>query len=154
MLVLRDVEGGSSSGAVAWRRICSCPAPDTVRSSSSRPRCDGHDFARITRELGETAASECVPILLHEAGFIVARRPGWSLADVANGVPERVRIKAQIAGSSRGAPATGDFVLGRSTLDVLATVIERTSAIQVGAALAAAIIWSRSSGEWSSNTSA
>lgn len=75
--------------------------------------------------------------LLRETEFIVAARPGFSLADVANALPESLRPAQEVAKPFRKQPATGDVVLGGVTLHLLADTHENVSATQVRAAAAA-----------------
>jgi hypothetical protein len=53
--------------------------------------------------------------LFRECPFIVASRPGYSLADVANALPERLRPKAAVTKPFAKQPAKGDLVLGRDS---------------------------------------
>lgn len=72
--------------------------------------------------------------LLREVDFIVASRPGFSLADVALALPQSMRPRD--AAPFRHQPATGDLVLGRVKLHILAGVKENVSATQVRSSLA------------------
>ncbi|MGI9102882.1 MAG: nicotinate (nicotinamide) nucleotide adenylyltransferase [Terriglobales bacterium] len=72
--------------------------------------------------------------LLREVEFIVASRPGYSLADVANALPESVRPKSEVTRPFRKRPASGDLAIGGVTLHLLADVSEDVSATQVRAA--------------------
>ena len=72
--------------------------------------------------------------LLREVEFIVASRPGFSLADVVRALPPSMRPKD--AAPLRHRPATGDLVIGRVTLHLLAGVAENVSATQVRSSLA------------------
>jgi nicotinate-nucleotide adenylyltransferase len=75
--------------------------------------------------------------LLREVEFIVASRPGFSLADVALALPQSMRPKDYDAVPlRRRRPATGELVLDRVTLHVLAGVKENVSATQVRSSLA------------------
>ena len=49
--------------------------------------------------------------LLKECEFIVASRPGYSLADVANALPEKVRPAAHVTKPFQKQAAVGDLVL-------------------------------------------
>ena len=75
--------------------------------------------------------------LLREAEFIVAARPGFSLADVANALPESLRPAKEVTKPFTHQPATGDVVLGGVTLHLLADTHENVSATQVRSAAAA-----------------
>jgi nicotinate-nucleotide adenylyltransferase len=74
--------------------------------------------------------------LLREVEFIVASRPGFSLADVARALPRSMRPTNEVAAPFRHQPATGDLVLGRITLHILAGVKQNVSATQVRSSLA------------------
>ena len=72
--------------------------------------------------------------LLREVEFIVASRPGFSLADVALALPRSMRPKDAVP--FRHQPATGDLVLGGVTLHILAGVAENVSATEIRQAAA------------------
>ena len=74
--------------------------------------------------------------LLREVEFIVASRPGFSLADLVRALPQSMHPREAVAQPVRRQPATGDLVLGRVTLHMLAGVKENVSATQVRSALA------------------
>jgi len=74
--------------------------------------------------------------LLREAEFIVASRPGFSLADVARALPESLRPGDAITRPFAHQPATGDLALGRVTLHILANLEENVSATQIRQAAA------------------
>lgn len=82
--------------------------------------------------------------LLRESEFIIAARPGFSLADVAQSLPESVRPKPEVTRAFQEQPATGDVVLGGVTLHLLADTHEKVSATQVRAAATAG----RAVGRW------
>jgi nicotinate-nucleotide adenylyltransferase len=67
--------------------------------------------------------------LLREVEFIVASRPGFSLADVARALPRSMRPKDAVP--LRRQPKTGDLVLGRVKLHILAGVEENVSATEI-----------------------
>lgn len=75
--------------------------------------------------------------LLREVEFIVASRPGFSLADVAQALPESMRPREAVTRPFRHQPATGDLALGGVTLHILADVEEKASATEIRKALAA-----------------
>ncbi len=72
--------------------------------------------------------------LLREVEFIVASRPGFSLAEVALALPQSMRPKD--SAPFRHQPATGDLVLGSVTVHILAGVKENVSATQIRSSLA------------------
>ncbi len=84
----------------------------------------------------EFAAWHDPEALLREVEFIVASRPGFSLADVANALPEGLRPKPAVAKTLRKQPAVGDIVLPGATIHFLEEVHEKVSATQVRAAAA------------------
>lgn len=69
--------------------------------------------------------------LFHECPFIVASRPGYSLADVANALPERLRPKAAVTKPFSRQPATGDLVLPGATVHLLDGVQQNVSATAI-----------------------
>ncbi len=74
--------------------------------------------------------------LLREVEFIVASRPGFSLADVARALPESMRPKDAVTAPFAQRPATGDLAVGGVTLHILAGVDEKASATQIRSSLA------------------
>ena len=74
--------------------------------------------------------------LLREVEFIVASRPGFSLADIARALPESMRPKHAVTRPFANKPATGDLVVGGVTLHILAGVEEKASATQIRSSLA------------------
>ena len=75
--------------------------------------------------------------LFAECEFIVASRPGYSLADIANSLPERLRPAAHITKPFEKQPARGDLVLQGVTLHVLDGVHQAISATAIREAVAA-----------------
>lgn len=69
--------------------------------------------------------------LFRECEFIVASRPGYSLADVANALPERLRPKAAVTKPFAKQPATGDLVLPGATVHLLDGVQQNVSATAI-----------------------
>jgi len=75
--------------------------------------------------------------LLAECEFIVASRPGYSLADVANALPERLRPKTAVTKPFAKQAATGDLVLPGATVHLLEGVNQNISATVIREAIAA-----------------
>jgi nicotinate-nucleotide adenylyltransferase len=75
--------------------------------------------------------------LFSEVEFIVASRPGYSLADVANSLPEKLRPAAHITKPFEKQPARGDLVLNGATVHVLDGVHQAISATTIREAAAA-----------------
>jgi len=74
--------------------------------------------------------------LLRECEFIVASRPGYSLADVANSLPEKIRPSAAVSKPFAKQAATGDLVLKGATIRLLDGVQELTSSTAIRTAVA------------------
>lgn len=75
--------------------------------------------------------------LLGECEFIVASRPGYSLADVANALPESLRPRPEVTKPFHKQPATGDLVLPGVTLHLLEDLRQPASATAIRSAAAA-----------------
>jgi nicotinate-nucleotide adenylyltransferase len=74
--------------------------------------------------------------LLAECDFIVASRPGYSLRDVAESLPEDLRPPAAVTRPFHEQPAKGDLVLPGVTLHLLEGVQQSVSATVIRAAAA------------------
>jgi len=74
--------------------------------------------------------------LFRECEFIVASRPGYSLADVANALPENLRPAAAVTKPFAKQPAKGDLVLRGVTVHLLEGVHEPVSATAIREAVA------------------
>ena len=74
--------------------------------------------------------------LLAECEFIVASRPGYSLRDVAESLPEPVRPPAAVTKPFQKQPASGDLVLPGVTLHLLDGVQQNVSATTIRTAAA------------------
>jgi nicotinate-nucleotide adenylyltransferase len=75
--------------------------------------------------------------LLRECPFIVASRPGYSLADVANALPESLRPKPAVSKPFARQPAKGDLVLAGARVHLLESVHHPVSATAIREAVAA-----------------
>jgi nicotinate-nucleotide adenylyltransferase len=73
--------------------------------------------------------------LLGECDFIVAARPGYSLADVASSLPEGLRPEAAVTRLFRKQKMVGPLVLPGVTLHMLPETHENVSASQIRAAV-------------------
>jgi len=69
--------------------------------------------------------------LFEECAFVVASRPGHSLADVANALPESLRPKSAASEPFRKHPAKGDLVLPGVTVHLLDGVHHAVSATAI-----------------------
>jgi len=74
--------------------------------------------------------------LLAECAFIVASRPGYSLRDVAEALPEELRPPAAVTRPFHKQPARGDLVLPGVTLHLLEGVQQSVSATAIREAAA------------------
>lgn len=74
--------------------------------------------------------------LLGECDFIVAARPGFSLADIASSLPKGLRPNDSITRLFRKTKPEGPLVLPRVTLHMLTETHEKVSATQIRAAAA------------------
>src|SRR6201997_4142495 len=75
--------------------------------------------------------------LFRECEFIVAGRPGYSLADVANALPESLRPRAEVTRPFHKQPAKGNLVLPGVTVHLLGDLHQPASATVIRAAAAA-----------------
>ena len=75
--------------------------------------------------------------LLGECDFVIVSRPGYSLSDVAESLPEGLRPSAEVMRPFRKHPAAGDLVLPGLALHLLEDVHQNVSATTVRAAAAA-----------------
>ena len=75
--------------------------------------------------------------LLRECEFIVASRPGYSLADVANSLPEKLRPARAVSQPFAKQPAKGDLVLSGVTVHLLDSVHQPVSATAIRDAVVA-----------------
>jgi len=74
--------------------------------------------------------------LLKECEFIVASRPGYSLADVANALPEKIRPSEAATRPFQKQAATGDLVLPGATIRLLDGVHQKVSSSAIREAAA------------------
>jgi nicotinate-nucleotide adenylyltransferase len=75
--------------------------------------------------------------LFRECEFVVANRPGYSLADVANALPETLRPRPEVTKPFQKHAATGDLVLKGATIHLLGDLHQPASATVIRQAAAA-----------------
>ncbi len=75
--------------------------------------------------------------LFRECEFVVASRPGYSLADVANALPESLRPHPEVTRPFHKQKATGDLVLKGATIHLLEDLHQPASATAIREAAAA-----------------
>ena len=69
--------------------------------------------------------------LFRECEFVVASRPGYSLADVANALPESLRPRQEVTRPFHKQAATGDLVLKGVTIHLLDKVYQPISSTEI-----------------------
>ena len=69
--------------------------------------------------------------LFRECAFIVASRPGYSLADVANALPERLRPRAEVTKPFHKQKPCGDLMLPGVTIHLLEDLHQPASATAI-----------------------
>ena len=62
---------------------------------------------------------------------MVASRPGYSLADVANALPEKLRPRPEVTKPFHKQAATGDLVLKGATIHLMADLHQPASATAI-----------------------
>jgi nicotinate-nucleotide adenylyltransferase len=75
--------------------------------------------------------------LFRESEFVVASRPGFSLADVANALPASLRPRQQVTRPFHKQAATGDLVLSGVTIHLLDDVYQPISSTAIRQAVGA-----------------
>src|ERR1700680_2501223 len=75
--------------------------------------------------------------LFRECEFVIASRPGYSLADVANALPASLRPRIEATRPFQKQPATGDLVLSGVTIHLLDEVYQPISSTTIRQAAAA-----------------
>jgi len=111
---------------------------DTVRTLKRSLRKNDHLFFLLGIDaFQDIAAWHEAEALFAECEFIVASRPGYSLADVANALPESLRPKASVTKPFNKQPAHGQLVLPGVTVHLLENVHKNISASAIRQAAAA-----------------
>jgi nicotinate-nucleotide adenylyltransferase len=105
---------------------------DTVqRLKQTLKKADRLFFLMGIDAFNDIAKWHLAEALFRECAFIVASRPGYSLADVANALPERLRPKAAVTKPFAKQPAQGDLVLPGVTVHLLDGVQQNVSATAI-----------------------
>jgi nicotinate-nucleotide adenylyltransferase len=109
---------------------------DTVRRVKAKLGKSDHLYFLIGmdafKDIGKWYEAEA---LLGECDFIVAARPGYSLADVASSLPAKLRPGAAVTKLFRKQKMEGPLVLPGATLHMLPETHENVSATQIRAAV-------------------
>ncbi|MGA2103091.1 MAG: nicotinate (nicotinamide) nucleotide adenylyltransferase [Candidatus Sulfotelmatobacter sp.] len=69
--------------------------------------------------------------LFRECEFVIAGRPGYSLADVANALPDSLRPRAEVTKPFQKQAATGDLVLPGATIHLMGDLHQPASATAI-----------------------
>jgi len=137
------LEGPTSSSTAAKLPSSSIPATpnysiDTVRALKRSLRKSDRLFFLLGIDAFQDIANwHEAKALFAECEFIVASRPGYSLADVANALPEALRPKASVTKPFSKQPAHGQLVLPGVTVHLLENVHQHVSASAIRQAAAA-----------------
>ena len=140
LLEAPDLEAGS--GGSKSKAAAKAPRPnysiDTVRRlKQSLKKSDRLFFLIGIDAFDDIAKWHEAEAIFRECEFIVGSRPGHSLADVANALPEKLRPAAAITKPFVKQPAKGDLVLPGATIHLLEDVHEPVSATAIRQAVAA-----------------
>jgi nicotinate-nucleotide adenylyltransferase len=138
LLEAPDSGGQAGPGAKPGVALRPSYSIDTIRRlKQSLKKSDQLFFVIGIDAFAEIAKWHQAEALFEECEFIVASRQGYSLADVANALPEKLRPKAAISKPFAKQPAKGDLVLGAATIHLLDNVNQAVSATTVREAVAA-----------------
>jgi nicotinate-nucleotide adenylyltransferase len=138
--LLEAPEGGDAKATRARRPVADKPnyTMDTVlRLKESFKKADrlflliGIDAFQDIAKWHQAAA------LFGQCEFLVASRPGFSLADVANALPASLRPRQEVTHPFHKQAATGDLVLRGATIHLLNEVYQPISSTAIREAAAA-----------------
>lgn len=108
---------------------------DTVRRFKKTLKKSDHLYFLIGMDAFKDIATWRQPEeLLAECDFIVASRPGYSLADAGRALPDRLRPSDAVLKAMRSQRANGTIALPGATIHMLPEVKERVSSTQIRAA--------------------
>jgi nicotinate-nucleotide adenylyltransferase len=139
---LLEAPGVSASSATAGKSKSAEPGAnysiDTIRRlKQSLKKIDKLFFLIGIDAFADIAKWREPEALLRECEFIVASRPGYSLADVANALPEKLRPARAVSQPFAKQPAKGDLVLSGATVHLLDSVHQPISATAIRDAVVA-----------------
>jgi nicotinate-nucleotide adenylyltransferase len=131
----RKAEGPGTAGRVRRtgdKKVAPSYSIDTVRRVKRTLHKDDRLFFLIGIDAFlEIASWKDAAALLRECEFIVASRPGYTLADVANALPSGFVQRAAPAIRPRTSSRGGDFVAGGAHIHLLDSVHVPVSATQI-----------------------
>jgi len=105
---------------------------DTVRRVKSSLRASDKLFLLIGIDaFADIATWHESEALFRESAFIVAGRPGYSLADVANALPEKLRPRAAVTGPFHKQKPCGDLMLPGVTIHLIEDLRQPASATAI-----------------------
>jgi nicotinate-nucleotide adenylyltransferase len=111
---------------------------DTVQRLKQSLKASDQLFLLIGMDaFAEIAQWQQAEALFRECEFVVASRPGYSLADVANALPEKLRPRPEVTKPFHKQAATGDLVLKGATIHLMADLHQPASATAIREAAAA-----------------
>jgi len=111
---------------------------DTVRRLKQSLKNSDRLFLLIGMDaFADIASWQQAEALFRECEFIVAGRPGYSLADVANALPSSLRPRAEVMKPFQKQPPRGDLVLAGATIHLLGDLKQPASATAIRRAVAA-----------------
>src|SRR5579872_5732332 len=111
---------------------------DTIRRIKQSFKAADQLFLLIGMDaFAEIANWHQAEALFRECEFVVASRPGYSLADVANALPEKLRPRAEVTKPFHKQKAAGDLVLSGATVHLLEDLHQPASATAIREAAAA-----------------
>lgn len=134
------LEGPAESGAAGRKEAGAQPnyTIDTVRRLKQGFKKSDQLFLLIGMDaFADIAKWHQAEALFGECEFVVASRPGYSLADVANALPENLRPKPEVVRPFQKQAASGDMVLAGATIHLLDKVHQPISATAIREAAAA-----------------
>jgi nicotinate-nucleotide adenylyltransferase len=110
---------------------------DTVRRLKASFKNSDRLFFLIGMDaFAEIAKWHQAEAMFRECAFIVAGRPGYSLADVANALPEKLRPRAEVTKPFHKQAATGDLVLRGVTIHLMGDLRQPASGTAIRQAVA------------------
>jgi nicotinate-nucleotide adenylyltransferase len=102
---------------------------DTIRRLKQSFKASDKLFVLIGMDaFADIAKWHQAEALFRECEFVVANRPGYSLADVANALPESLRPRPEVTRPFHKHAATGDLVLKGATIHLLGDLHQPASA--------------------------
>jgi len=138
---LLEAQEGSDSGGVGKEKARTSK-PNYTIDTVKRVRQSFKKADRLFLLIGMDAFEDIAKwhqaeALFRECEFVVASRPGYSLADVANALPASLRPRQEVTRPFQKQAATGDLVLKGVTIHLLDEVYQPISSTAIRQAAAA-----------------